>query len=281
MGGDAFAVFQRLVFPVILLAIAIHSRLPRGMIWFKSFRFASTGLLLAAAFAVAQTNATLAVNKCVVPVPRTDKTGTNRFLELNLRVKENAGKAQLIFVGDSITQGWEGNGRQVWEQYYAPRHALNLGIGSDHTQHVLWRLDHGNLDGLHPKVAVVLIGVNNAPDETNTPRMILEGVTAVVQKLREKLPETKILLLGIFPLREDFNPQRAKVLQVNQALHKLDDSQWIHFLDIGHIFVGPDGRIPKELMRDYLHPSLTGYRLWAEAMESKLAELLSDEPVKP
>jgi len=251
------------------------------MNWLQSFRLSWSGLLLATAVAIVQANEPTAIDKCVVPLPRTDQRGTNRFLELNRRVQEDAGKAQLIFVGDSITQGWEGNGKQVWAKYYAHRHALNLGIGSDHTQHVLWRLDHGNLDGLHPKVAVVLIGVNNAPDETNTPRMILEGVTAVVQKLREKLPQTKILLLGIFPFREDFNPQRAKVLQVNQALYKLDDGRWVHFLDIGHLFVGPDGKIPKELMRDYLHPSPVGYRLWAEAMEPKLAALLGDEPVKP
>jgi len=251
------------------------------MNWCRAFRFASSCLLAATAIAVCQTNPTSSINKCVVPVPRADERGKNRFLELNRRVKENAGRAQLIFVGDSITQGWEGNGKQVWAKYYAHRHALNLGIGSDHTQHVLWRLEHGNLDGLHPKVAVVLIGVNNAPDENNTPRMILEGVTAVVRKLGEKLPDMKILLLGIFPLREDFNPQRAKVLQVNQALHKLEDGKWIHFLDIGHIFVQVDGKIPKELMRDFLHPSPIGYQLWAEAMEPKLAELLDDNPVKP
>lgn len=251
------------------------------MNWFRSFRLSTSVLLVAIAFAVAQTNEPPATNQCVVPVPRSDDRGTNRFLELNRRVKEDAGKARLVFVGDSITQGWEGNGRQVWAKYYAHRHALNLGIGSDHTQHVLWRLEHGNLDGLHPKVAVVLVGVNNAPDETNTPRMILEGVTAVVQKLRQMLPQTKVLLLGIFPLREDFNPQRAKILQVNQALHKLADGQWIHFLDFGHLFLGPDGRIPKEVMRDFLHPSPLGYQLWAQAMEPKLAELLGDEPVKP
>ena len=169
------------------------------------------------------------------------------FLELNQRVKESQGQAEVIFVGDSITEGWEGNGKAVWAKYYAPRHALNLGIGSDHTQHVLWRLDHGNLDGLKPKVAVVLIGVNNIPADTNTPRQVLEGVTAVVKKIREKLPQTKVLLLGIFPFREDFCAQRAKALQVNQALHKLDDGQWIRFLDFGYLFLQPDGRISKDI----------------------------------
>src|SRR5207247_3698792 len=121
--------------------------------------------------------------QCIKPVQREGK-GYERFVELNQRVKETGGQAELIFVGDSITQGWESSGKEIWAKYYAPRHALNLGISSDHTQHVLWRLDDGNLDGLKPKVAVVLIGVNNIPDENNTPRQVLEGVTAVVRKLR-------------------------------------------------------------------------------------------------
>ncbi|MCO5052095.1 MAG: GDSL-type esterase/lipase family protein [Verrucomicrobiae bacterium] len=249
----------------------------------KLFRRARlfVALALLAHLVSARADESGSTNRCVIPAPRTEEKATNRFAELNQRVEENAGRAQLIFVGDSITQGWEGNGKEVWAKYYAPRNALNLGIGSDHTQHVLWRLDHGNLDGLHPRVAVVLIGVNNAPDASNTSRMILEGVTAVVAKLREKLPQTKILLLGIFPFREDFNPQRAKVLEVNQALHKLDDGEWIHFLDFGYIFLDRDGRIPKDMMRDAVHPTPHGYQLWAEIMEPKLAELMGDEPVKP
>jgi beta-glucosidase len=220
------------------------------------------------------------INRCVVPLQR-EGAAYERFLVLNDRVRTNHGLAEVIFVGDSITEGWEGNGKAVWQKYYAPRHALNLGIGSDHTQHVLWRLDHGNLEGLHPKAAVVLIGVNNIPDDTNTPRMVLEGVTAVVHKLREKLPETKILLLAIFPFRQDFNLQRAKALQVNQALHKLDDGKWIYFLDIGHLFIQPDGKISRSIMRDFLHPTPEGYRIWAEAMEPTLARLLDEKPIEP
>ena len=247
-----------------------------------SFRASLTAaLLVAATSGFGQTNEPAAeLHRCITPVPR-DGSGYERFLELNQRVKENQGTAEVIFVGDSITEGWEGNGKAVWAKYYARRHALNLGIGSDHTQHVLWRLDHGNLDGLKPKVAVVLIGVNNIPDDTNTPRQVLAGVTAVVKKIREKLPATKVLLLGIFPFREDFCPQRAKALQINQALHKLDDGQWIRFLDFGYLFIQPDGKISKDMMRDFLHLSPTGYRLWAEAMEPDLAAMLGEKPVAP
>ncbi len=250
----------------------------------KSFAWlrmpAAFSLVLFTSAVLAQTNTVSGTNQCLVPVSR-GGLALNRFLELNQRVKENRGQAEVVFVGDSITEGWETNGKTVWEKYYAPRKSLNLGIGSDHTQHVLWRLDHGNLEGLHPKVAVLLIGVNNIPDDTNTPRMVLEGVTAVVHKLRNKLPETKVLLLAIFPFREDFCPQRAKALQVNQALHKLDDGRWVHFLDIGHLFIEPDGRISRDIMRDFLHPSPTGYRIWAEAMEPTLARLLGEKPIAP
>ena len=241
----------------------------------------SAALALSAAALFGQTNQPAAeINQCIKPVPR-EGAAFQRHLEINKRVKENQGQAEVIFVGDSITQGWGGNGKAVWAKYYAPRHALNLGIGSDHTQHVLWRLDHGNLDGLKPKVAVVLIGVNNIPDEKNTPRQVLEGVTAVVMKLREKLPQTKVLLLAIFPFREDFCAQRGKALQVNQALRKLDDGQWIRFLDIGHLFLQSDGKIPKDMMRDFLHPSAKGYQVWAEAMEPQLAAMLGETPITP
>ena len=238
------------------------------------------GLLLAAASAPGQTNTTLPSNPCVQPVPRTGKA-YQRFRLLNQRVKENGGQAEVIFVGDSITERWESAGKAVWAHYYAPRHALNLGIGSDQTQHVLWRLERGNLDGLHPKLAVVLIGVNNVPHEEDTPRMVLEGVTAVVQKLREKLPQTKVLLLGIFPFRQDFCAQRAKALEVNQALAKLADGQSVFYLDIGSLFIEPDGTISKRIMPDYVHPSPEGYRMWAEAMEPTLARLLGEKPVEP
>ncbi len=236
---------------------------------------------LVAASAAGQTEPAPESNPCVVPVPRTEAHATNRFHELCQRIKNSGGQAQVIFIGDSITERWEGNGKDVWARYYAPRHALNLGIGSDRTQHVLWRLDHGQIEGLKPKVAVVLIGVNNIPDERNTPRMILEGVTAVVRKLREKLPETKVLLLGIFPFREDFDRQRATAAQVNQALHQLDDGYWVQFLDFGYQFVQPDGRISKDMMPDFVHLTPAGYRLWAEAMEPKLAELLGEPPLTP
>jgi lysophospholipase L1-like esterase len=227
---------------------------------------------------LAATSMTFA-HSAIEAAPRPDQGWKDRQQLLNKRAAEAGQKAQVLFIGDSITQGWEGEGKEVWAKYYAPRNAVNLGIGGDRTQHVLWRLDNGNLDGLSPKAAVVMIGTNNSNGEDNTPGQIAEGVAAIVKKLREKLPQTKVVLLAIFPRSENFSVQRGKILQVNQVLHKLAGKD-VFWIDIGHRFVNSDGTIPKELMPDYLHLSQKGYQIWAEAIEARLASILGDTPVK-
>lgn len=214
------------------------------------------------------------------PAPRGDQGWQDRQRRLNQQAAEAGEKAQIIFIGDSITQGWEGAGKEVWAQYYAHRNAVNLGIGGDRTQHILWRLDNGNLAGLKPKAAVVMIGTNNSNGEDNTVEQIAEGVTAIVRKLRESLPDTKVLLLAIFPRGENPQPQRGKLLQVNQILQKLGDNERVFFVDFGHKFVTPEGLIPADLMPDYLHLSPKGYGLWAESIEGLLSHILGDTPVK-
>jgi beta-glucosidase len=199
-------------------------------------------------FAVLILGATLSVfsifaHSAVEPVPRPEKPWQDRQEALNKRVSEVGEKAQVILIGDSITQGWEGAGRSVWEKYYAPRNAVNLGIGGDRTQHVLWRLDHGNLDGLKPKAAVLMIGTNNSNGEDNTPGQIVDGVAAIVKKLRARLPDMKILLLAIFPRSENYSAQRGKLAMINQALRRLADDQQVIWVDFGHKFLNDDGTI--------------------------------------
>ena len=200
----------------------------------------------------------------------------NRFNEI---VQENQGQIDLAFIGDSITQGWERNGKAVWETYYANRKALNLGIGGDRTQHVLWRLDNGNIDGISPKVAVIMIGTNNSANDRNSASEIVDGVTAIVAKLRKQTPNTKLMLLGIFPRGADFNEQRGKILQVNQTLSRLHDGKSIFYQDIGHHFLEDNGSISPSIMPDYLHLSTAGYGIWAEAIEPFLAMHLGDTPL--
>jgi lysophospholipase L1-like esterase len=214
------------------------------------------------------------LHSAIDPAPRPDKGWKDRQEAINKRVADVGEKAEVIFVGDSITQGWEGEGKEVWAKYYNSRNAINLGIGGDRTQHVLWRLEHGNLDGLKPKAAVVMIGTNNSNGEDNTAAQIADGVAAIVRRLREKLPNTKILLLAIFPRGENFNNQRGKILQVNQVLQKLADEKNVFWVDFGYKFVTEDGLIPRELMPDYLHLSPKAYGIWAESIEPRLKQIL-------
>jgi beta-glucosidase len=217
---------------------------------------------------------TFADHSAVTPAPRGDQGWKTRAELLNKRVKETP-DAQLLFIGDSITQGWEGGGaKEIWDKFYGNRKAVNIGIGGDRTQHVLYRLQNGNLDGIKPKAAVVMIGTNNSNGEDNTPGQIAEGIRAIVKELRAKQPQMKILLLGIFPRSENFTPQRGKITQINQVIQKLDDGKNVFYLDIGHHFLADDGTLPGEIMPDYLHLSAKGYQIWADAIEPKLAELL-------
>ncbi len=205
----------------------------------------------------------------------------NRHNSFNEKVQAQQGKINLVFVGDSITQGWERNGAPVWETYYGHRRALNLGIGGDRTQHVLWRLDNGNLDGIRPEVAVVMIGTNNSANDRNTANEMVDGVRAVVHKLRTKTPNTKILLLAIFPRGDVFNERRGKILQVNQAIARLHDGIHVFFQDIGPHFLEDDGSISPSIMPDFLHLSTAGYGIWAQAIEPFLSQHLGDKPVVP
>lgn len=211
-------------------------------------------------------------NDAVVPVPR-DANWMKRHDSFNERVKK--GNVDLIFIGDSITQGWEGAGKKVWEEFYGKRNAVNLGIGGDRTQHVLWRLENGNIDGIKPKLAVLMIGTNNSG--SNTSEQIAEGVTAIVEKLRKQLPETKVLVLGIFPRGADKNDARRKVNEgANELIKKLADDKTVFYLDIGPNFLAEDGTLSKEVMPDLLHLNEKSYRTWAESIEPKVKELLGE-----
>lgn len=215
------------------------------------------------------------------PAPRPDSGWKDRQKMLNTRAAEAGEKAQVIFIGDSITQGWEGEGKDVWSKYYAHRNAVNLGIGGDRTQHVLWRLGNGNIDGLKPKAAVLMIGTNNSNGEDNTPEQIADGITAIVRNLREKLPGTKILLLAIFPRSENFSAQRGKLAMINQVIRRQADGKNVIWVDFGHQYLNDDGTLPRSLMPDYLHLSKKGYEIWAEAIEDQLSALVGDKRVHP
>jgi beta-glucosidase len=234
----------------------------------------SLSAVLAAAFLISALAAAQdKPNDAIQPASRPGKQ-MERHESFNKKIKE--GPVELIFIGDSITQGWEGAGKKVWEEYYGKRHAVNLGIGGDRTQHVLWRLDHGNIEGINPKLAVMMIGTNNARD--NTPQETAAGVKAIVEKLRAKLPNTKILLLAVFPRGADKDdPLRKKNEAVNDMIKGLADNKMVYYKDIGNNFLGPDGSLSKETMPDLLHLNEKSYRTWAESIEPDVKKLLGEK----
>jgi beta-glucosidase len=223
-----------------------------------------------------ETPAVVHTNTAIIPVPRTGNM-TNRQLLVLQRAKENPGNYDIEFIGDSITQGWEGAGKNVWREFYGKRKVINMGVSGDRTQHVLWRFEQGQLDGVKAKAAVVMIGTNNSNKEDNSEADILEGVTAIVNQIRQRQPDTKVLLMAIFPRGPTFSAQRGKILQVNEALAKLDDGKNIFYIDIGPQLIESDGSISKSMMRDYLHPGEAGYKVWANAMEPKLNHILRSD----
>ena len=215
---------------------------------------------------------TKAAHDAVEPVPR-GGGWMERHEAMNARVAE--GDVDLVFIGDSITQGWEGSGKDVWKEFYGDRNAVNLGIGGDRTQHVIWRLDNGNLKGIQPDLAVVMIGTNNAA--SNTPEEIADGIEKIIQQLKTKVPETEILLLGIFPRGATPDDRLRQVNEkTNEIVSKLADGEQVHYLDIGEKFLQDDGTLSKEIMPDLLHLSEKGYRIWAEAIEPKVTKLMAE-----
>jgi lysophospholipase L1-like esterase len=208
------------------------------------------------------------------PVPR-EGNWLKRHEAYSQTIK-NHQDAKLLFIGDSITDAWSGPGKEAWNRYFAPRKAVNLGISGDRTQHVLWRLENGNIDGVKPKAAVLMIGTNNSNGNDHTAEEIADGIKAIVAKLRKELPETKILLLAIFPRGEKPNPQREKNAKASKLASAEADGKMVHYLDIGDKFLTADGSLSKEIMPDFLHLTPKGYQIWAEAIEPKVAELMGE-----
>lgn len=190
----------------------------------------------------------------------------------------------IYFLGDSITQRWADTA--AWERNYAPLHAANFGVDADRTGNVLWRLRNGELpDTVQPRLFVLLIGTNNL-SKAHTPRQVAEGITAIITLLREKRPQAKILLLGVFPrgrTPEDarIKALREKIVELNRIIATLDDGRNIRFLDLGDRFLNPDGTISRDVMKDYLHLTEKGYEIWAQGMNPLLRDMLGQPATAP
>jgi beta-glucosidase len=220
--------------------------------------------------------------------PDPDRSKEYKWLERHEQVKkENLKKPELIFVGDSITHYFGGSpkarfvrGGDIWEKYYGHRNAVNMGFGWDQTQHVLWRFEHGELDGISPKLAVVMIGVNNVLRNCSA-EDTAKGIEAICNTLKKKLPKTQVLLVGILPYSKNPTDKgRIRLQEVNKIIAKLGKEDRITFIDIGDKFLSEDGTISKEIMPDTLHPNAKGYTIFAKAIEPEVSRLLKDKEIK-
>lgn len=185
------------------------------------------------------------------------------------------GDVDVLFIGDSITAGWlTKNGLPVWQKNYVPQKAFNLGVSGDKVENVLWRMENGELEGLSPKVIVLLIGVNNIGRNRTPPDVLAAGIGNLINSIHARTPESKFLLLGIFPSWEPASEARKIEAAVNGILAKFDNGKTIRFLDFGRKFLSPDGTISKEVMYDKLHLTTLGYEIWAASMNGLLGEML-------
>ncbi len=185
------------------------------------------------------------------------------------------GGVDVVFLGDSITQGWGGAGVPVWKKRFEPLNAVNYGIGGDTTREVLYRLNDGILDGLKPKAVVLLIGTNNFGLPGDSVADTAKGVGAVVASVRKKAPDAKILLLGIFPRDKAAGTAfRKRIAEANEVVAKLADGKTVVYLDAAKKFLAEDGTLPADIMPDALHLSEKGYGLWADAIGEPLKALL-------
>jgi lysophospholipase L1-like esterase len=185
--------------------------------------------------------------------------------------KPLADHLEVIFDGDSITNGWtiQDHGLAVWKERIEPYHAYNFGISGDKTQHVLWRLAHGQAEGLHPKLIVLMIGTNNM-GRSWSPAQVADGVEAIVTTYHQRCPEAAILLQGILPRGDAHDAIRGKISETNVLLAAWAPANGAIFRDFGAKFLEADGRLKADCFIDKTHPNAKGYGIWADAIKDIL-----------
>ena len=191
-----------------------------------------------------------------------------------IELAKNA-EVDLLFIGDSITHGWESAGAETWQEYYQDKNAFNLGFSGDRTEHVLWRLENGAVAGMEPRLAVLMIGTNNTGHRMDPAEYTAEGIAHIVKDLRKRLPSTRVLVLGIFPRHvSPYNHMRKRNDEINRLISALDNGETVFYLDIAEAFLREDGSLREDLMPDLLHFNAAGYKAWAAAMEPTIERLM-------
>jgi lysophospholipase L1-like esterase len=254
----------------------------KGIKMVKRVCFSAIGLawacFLAPAFGADNTNEPAlppGANTAAFPAPHADRQG-----DVQRKLDRFGGKHfDIVFDGDSIMNRWETTGKAVWNQRYAGI-AADFGIEGDRVENVLWRLDKGQVDGIDPKVVVLMIGTNNSGQ--NSADQIAEGIKILVAEYEKRCPHAHIILMGIFPRGEKpTDGGRLKVAAVNSQIKALDDGQRVTFIDIGAQLIEPDGMISRDMMPDFVHPTAKGYQIWADAIQPVINKYVPSKMNKP
>jgi lysophospholipase L1-like esterase len=231
------------------------------------------------------------LNTAIVPAPGAECRGAaagwgegndwySQFEAINKIGKDR--KVDLVLLGNSITQGWGGEGRSVWsaapaiwDSLLKPMNAANFGISGDRTQHLLWRIQNGNFDNIKPKVIAVEIGVNNFP--YHTAEEISDGIHAIVKALQKKVPSARILLFGPLPTGlTSIDPSRQKYHKIHHLIHDLDNDKSVFYLNMDKRFINADGSLTEGLMAgDGIHLTAEGYKVWASVLVPQARRLFN------
>lgn len=191
--------------------------------------------------------------------------------------EEGRETADLLFIGDSIMHGWETTGKRVADNHFSGFSIYNIGFSGDRTENVLWRINHGEIDGINPELAVVMIGTNNTGHRQDSPECTARGIEMILDELNEKLPDTEVLLLAIFPRGETPDDELRQInTAINQRIEHLADGETVRYLNLNSVFLDDNGELSEDIMPDLLHPNEQGYKLWAEAMLPEINKLLNN-----
>jgi lysophospholipase L1-like esterase len=225
-----------------------------------------------------------AVNTAIVPVPKLEQDGYDWYARHEAVLKAKQGRdPEVVLIGDSITHFWGGepagpnHGPTAWKAAFGERDVLNLGFGWDRTQNVLWRLDHGEFDGLKPRWVVLMIGTNNLTGTShareNTPAEIVDGIAAICARVKTLSPQSRIVHMAVLPRgRKADDRFRPKIAEINRLLAAYAAKEQHAFIDIGPQLVDAAGTIPVDIMGDACHPTDKGYAVWAAALQAEFAK---------
>lgn len=217
------------------------------------------------------------------PAPRRDRN--SQLAHEQLLAKTRGGRIDVYFEGDSIARRWGATDYpqllENWKQNFFGWNAADFGWGADRVENILWRLENGELDGVHPKVIVLLAGTNNVGSRVPAGGIaavvddVTRGIGAILRVMQAKAPDAVIILTGIFPRNDNMDVMPA-IDRINANLAKMANGRKIRYLNINGQLADTSGRLYEGMMNasDKLHPTLKGYQVWADALKPILTELL-------